>query len=436
MALESVKELFDFIQSSPSCYHVIDTIKRTLNAEGFIELSEQEEWNLEEGKNYYVTRNLSSIAAFKVPSKDFKSFQIIASHSDSPSFKIKSNPEKAVDDKYVVLNTERYGGMIYSTWLDRPLSVAGRVMVKTEKGIETRLVNVDRDLLVIPNLCIHLDKEGNKNKNYNPQLHLLPMYSGADGKGSFDKIIAEACGEKAEDIISSDLFLYNRMAPSIWGANNEYFSCSKIDDLACVFTSLKAFTAGSHKESVSVYAVFDNEEVGSGTKQGADSTFLEDILYRINMGLGRNKEKLYTAVASSFLLSADNDHALHPNYADMADPTNHVIMNEGIVLKHSARQDYTTDAVSCALFETICKGVDVPCQKLVNRSDMSGGSTLGNISNAHVSVNAADIGLGQLAMHSSYETAGVADVDYMIKGMTAFYNSAIIAVKDGSYEIH
>ena len=418
MALEHVQELFDFIQQSPSCFHVIENVKKQLTEQGFEELCENKNWQIKEGGKYFVTRNLSSVIAFKVPTKDFKSFHIVASHSDSPTFKIKDHPEQMVKGKYVQLNTERYGGMIYSTWFDRPLSIAGRALVKTETGVATKLLNIDRDLLVIPNLAVH-----------------LPLYGDAASKDTFNKLVAEACGTAEENIISTDLFLYNRTAPTVWGAHNEYMSCAKLDDLECAFSSLKAFLKGENSQSISVCAIFDNEEVGSSTKQGANSTFMYDILHRINENLGRTEEQYHTAVASSFMLSADNAHALHPNHPAISDPTNPVYLNEGIVIKHNANQKYTTDAVSSAIFQKMCEEKNVPYQHFVNRSDVAGGSTLGNIANTHVSLNTVDIGMAQLAMHSSYETAGVLDLDYMIAGMEAFYNSAVVAQCDGAYDI-
>lgn len=435
MALEHVQELFDFIQQSPSCFHVIENVKKQLTEQGFEELCENKNWQIKEGGKYFVTRNLSSVIAFKVPTKDFKSFHIIASHSDSPTFKIKDHPEQMVKGKYVQLNTERYGGMIYSTWFDRPLSIAGRALVKTETGVATKLLNIDRDLLVIPNLAVHMDRTVNDGMKYNPQVNLLPLYGDAASKDTFNKLVAEACGTAEENIISTDLFLYNRTAPTVWGAHNEYMSCAKLDDLECAFSSLKAFLKGENSQSVSVCAIFDNEEVGSSTKQGANSTFMYDILHRINENLGRTEEQYHTAVASSFMLSADNAHALHPNHPAISDPTNPVYLNEGIVIKHNANQKYTTDAVSSAIFQKMCEEKNVPYQHFVNRSDVAGGSTLGNIANTHVSLNTVDIGMAQLAMHSSYETAGVLDLDYMIAGMEAFYNSAVVAQCDGAYDI-
>lgn len=435
MALEHVQELFDFIQQSPSCFHVIENVKKQLTEQGFEELCENKNWQIKEGGKYFVTRNLSSVIAFKVPTKNFKSFHIVASHSDSPTFKIKDHPEQVVKGKYVQLNTERYGGMIYSTWFDRPLSIAGRALVKTETGVATKLLNIDRDLLVIPNLAVHMDRTVNDGMKYNPQVNLLPLYGDAASKDTFNKLVAEACGTAEENIISTDLFLYNRTAPTVWGAHNEYMSCAKLDDLECAFSSLKAFLKGENSQSVSVCAIFDNEEVGSSTKQGANSTFMYDVLHRINENLERTEEQYHTAVASSFMLSADNAHALHPNHPAISDPTNPVYLNEGIVIKHNANQKYTTDAVSSAIFQKMCEEKNVPYQHFVNRSDVAGGSTLGNIANTHVSLNTVDIGMAQLAMHSSYETAGVLDLDYMIAGMEAFYNSAVVAQCDGAYDI-
>lgn len=435
MALEHVQELFDFIQQSPSCFHVIENVKKQLTEQGFEELCENKNWQIKEGGKYFVTRNLSSVIAFKVPTKDFKSFHIVASHSDSPTFKIKDHPEQMVKGKYVQLNTERYGGMIYSTWFDRPLSIAGRALVKTETGVATKLLNIDRDLLVIPNLAVHMDRTVNDGMKYNPQVNLLPLYGDAASKDTFNKLVAEACGTAEENIISTDLFLYNRTAPTVWGAHNEYMSCAKLDDLECAFSSLKAFLKGENSQSISVCAIFDNEEVGSSTKQGANSTFMYDILHRINENLRRTEEQYHTAVASSFMLSADNAHALHPNHPAISDPTNPVYLNEGIVIKHNANQKYTTDAVSSAIFQKMCEEKNVPYQHFVNRSDVAGGSTLGNIANTHVSLNTVDIGMAQLAMHSSYETAGVLDLDYMIAGMEAFYNSAVVAQCDGAYDV-
>jgi len=421
------KELLNFIEKCPSCFHAIKTIKEELNENGFEELVESKKWNIQKGKKYYVTRNSSSIIAFKIGEElDNYSFNIIASHSDSPTFKIKENFEIEANKKYVQLNTEKYGGMIYATWMDRPLSVAGRVIVKNENNFETKLVNIDKDLVLIPNVAIHMNKEVNTGMKYNEQTDMLPLYGTFEnGKDNFMDITAEYASVEKENILSADLFLYNRMKPTIWGSKDEFISSPKLDDLQCAFSSLRAFLNGSNTKSINVYCCFDNEEVGSGTKQGAASTFLEDVLSRINENIGKNREEYLCALASSLMLSADNAHAVHPNHPELSDPTNRVYMNEGIVIKYNANQKYTTDAVSAALFKSYCKSADVPFQNYTNRSDMPGGSTLGNIASSQISISMVDIGLAQLSMHSSYETAGIKDTYYMIKVMNEFYNSHI-----------
>lgn len=427
MYKEISKEMLEFIKKSPSVFHAVEAIKNELSKNGFIELLESEKWKLEKGKKYYVTRNYSSIIAFDIGESvdDEYSFNIVASHSDSPCFKIKDNYKIESNNKYLQLNTEKYGGLIYSTWFDRPLSVAGRIIIKNEKGIETRLVNIDRDLVIIPNVAIHMNKEVNSAMKYNEQVDLLPLFGSLkEAKDNFMDIISEYSNVEKESIISTDLYLYNRMMPSIWGSSEEYISSAKLDNLQCAFATLKGFIKGTNKKSINVYCCFDNEEVGSGTKQGAASTFLEDVLKRINLNLGKSKEDYHCALASSFMISADNAHAVHPNHPEKSDPTNRVYMNEGIVIKHNASQKYTTDAISSALFQSLCEATNVPFQHYSNRSDMPGGSTLGNIASLNVSINTVDIGLAQLAMHSSYETAGIQDTYYLIKVMEEFFNSS------------
>ena len=330
---------------------------------------------------------------------------------------------------------EKYGGMIMSPWFDRPLSIAGRLVVEEDGRLVSKLVNIDRDLVMIPNLAIHMNRQVNDGYKYNAQKDTLPIFGSLEAKGSFMTLMAEAAGVKAEDILGHDLFLYSRDKGTIWGADEAYLSCGRLDDLQCAFSSIKGLLAGGHPSCVSVAAVFDNEEVGSGTKQGADSTFLEDTLRRINRSLGRSEDQYLMALASSFMVSADNAHAVHPNYGEFADPTNRPAMNEGIVIKYNANQKYTTDAVSAAIFRAICKKAGVPCQTFANRSDMAGGSTLGNISNAHVALNTVDIGLPQLAMHSPYETAGVKDTCYLIQAAKTFFNTCLKAEGKGCYRV-
>lgn len=421
MYQETAKELIKFIEKSPTCFHAVATMKEILKKEGYIELREADKWEVKKGGNYYVTRNDSSIIAFSVPKDEIKGFRIMASHSDSPSFKIKENPEMTVDNKYVKLNVERYGGMICAPWFDRPLSVAGRVIVKEDGKLITKLVNVDKDLLMIPNLAIHMNREVNDGYKYNAQKDLLPLFGDIAAKDTFMKTIAKAADVKEESILGHDLFLYNREKGSVWGANEEYVSIGRLDDLQCAFSSLKGFLSGEKKEYIAVHCVLDNEEVGSGTKQGAASTFLYDVLVRANQALGQDYENYLRFLANSFMVSADNAHAVHPNYTEKADPVNRPYLNEGIVIKYSANQKYCTDGVSAAMFKDLCKQADVPFQIFTNRSDILGGSTLGNISNTKVALNAVDIGLPQLAMHSPYETVGVKDTEYLIKAATKLF---------------
>ena len=415
-------KMLDFIDASPTCFHVVDNLKKELVKNGYVELSEKEEWNLKAKGKYFVTRNDSSIISFRIPKKDFKGFYMIASHSDSPSFKIKENPEMEAAGAYVKLNVERYGGMLCAPWFDRSLSVAGRVFVKGKKGIESRLVNVDRDLVMLPSLAIHMNREANDGYKYNAQTDMLPIFGDEASKDSFFDVIAKSAGVKKDDILSHDLFLYNRVKWTTWGANNEYISCSRLDDQECVYSSFDGFLKGKEKENVPVHCVFDNEEVGSGTKQGAASTFLKATLVRINECLGRTTEQYYTALANSFMVSADNAHAVHPNHIEKADPVNRPVMNKGIVIKYNANQKYTTDAFSAAFFKNVCEKAKVPYQTFTNRSDTVGGSTLGNISTTQVAVDTVDIGLAQLAMHSPYESAGAKDPEYLAKASKEFYS--------------
>ena len=456
---DTVQKLFTFIEESPSQYHAVDTMRKHLEAAGYEQLLESGAWKLKSGGKYYVIRSGSSLIAFRIPAQDSQNycgFQIVASHSDSPSFKIETNPEMNVEEHYVKLNVEKYGGMLCAPWFDRPLSVAGRLIVKENNRLVTKLVNVDRDLVMIPNLAIHMNREANKGYDYNIQKDMLPLYGCGEAKGKFMKQIAEAANVEEDAILASDLFLYNRMKGSIWGACKEFISSPKLDDLQCAFSSLEAFLKSEEPlpsenvqankqgeairknvingKSIPVHCVFDNEEVGSGTKQGAASTFLADTLIRINHAMGRDEAGYRQSIANSFMLSADNAHGVHPNHTDKACPTNRPYPGNGVVIKYSANQKYTTDAISAAVFEEICNRANVPYQIYVNRSDILGGSTLGNISTTQVPVNTVDIGLAQLAMHSPYETGSVKDTDYMIQAMKTFFEASVRQTEDG-YEI-
>lgn len=415
------KQLFSFIEKGKSPFHVVENIKHILLERGFISLREQDLWNLEAGRGYFVTRNGSSILAFYIPKADFEGFQIIASHSDSPTFRIKDHGELTVENSYVKLNVEKYGGMLLAPWFDRPLSIAGRVMVKRGDFIQQKLIDFDRDLVLIPNLAIHMNREVNTGHEYKIQSELLPLL-GQGSKGlSLKAMIANELGVKENDILSQELSLYLRQKASIWGANREFISSTKLDDLQCAFSSIKAFLAGRNANFVTMCAIFDNEEVGSGTKQGAASTFLKDTLKRINACFFGGIQEYQMRIAKSFLLSADNGHAVHPNYQAKADPSNRPLLNGGVLIKHSANQKYTTDAFSAGIVRMICQKAGVPYQDYFNHSDVLGGSTLGNISSQQVPIHSADIGVAQLAMHSPYETGGAKDTFYLEKFMETFY---------------
>lgn len=419
------KEMLEFIEKSPTAFQTVANLKEVFARLGFWELKETEKWDLEPGQGYYVTRNDSSLIAFRTPNTDMpKGFHISAAHADSPAFKIKESPEMAVEAVYLKLNTEKYGGMILSTWLDRPLSVAGRVIVKGKTGMETRLVNVEKDLMVIPNVAIHMNRDMNKGIEYNPQIDMLPLYGecGNGKKGSvLLKRVAKAVGVKQEDIIGHDLYLYVRDKGRIFGEGGEFVLSPRLDDLQCVYASAKGFAESTPSNYINVCAVFDNEEMGSGTKQGADSTFLEDTLWRIGEGMKLDWGGYLRLIADSFLISADNAHAVHPNHPEKADPTNRPYLNRGPVIKFHGSQRYCTDAVSAAKMRSICERAKVPCQTYANRSDIAGGGTLGNISTSHVSVSSVDIGLPQLAMHSAVETAGTKDTKYAVDAFKVFF---------------
>lgn len=421
MYKKTAKKLLKFIQKSPTAFQAVEEMSQRLQKEGFKELKEEKHWDLKAGGNYFVTRNHSAVIAFSIPKKPAWKFHIMASHSDSPALKIKENPEMEVEKAYIKLNVERYGGMLLAPWFDRPLSVAGRLIVRKNGEIQEKLVAVDKDLLVIPNLAIHMNREVNDGYKYNVQKDMLPLYSDYDGKGSFMKLMAAEADVAEEDILGHDLFLYDRTPGTVWGANEEFISAPRLDDIQCAFASLEGFLRGERKESIAVHCVLDNEEVGSTTKQGAASTFLKDTLMRINMGFGRTQEEYLMTLADSFMVSADNAHALHPNHTDKTDPVNRPVLNGGIVIKYNANQKYCTDGVSAAIFKDICDRAEVPYQTFVNRSDMAGGSTLGNISNTQVPVKTVDIGLAQLAMHSVYETTGAKDTESLAKAAAVLF---------------
>ena len=426
---------FTFIDHGVSPFHVVAQSVEELRQQGFVPLEESDKWEIVPGGKYFVTRNQSSIVAFAVPTESPKQYHIVASHSDSPTFCIKKHTVSCKG--YGKAEVEGYGGMIHSSWLDRPLSLAGRVLVKTAEGIESRLVNVDRDLFVIPNLSIHFNREINKGYSYNPQVDLQPI-CGEEG-ADFSQILEElACLKEGEEIVDDDLVLAVRQKATSVGVNQEFFMAPRIDDLGCAYTSLEAFLRSAKKvqeHNFNAWCVLDNEEVGSGTRQGALSNFVPDVLTRVEHCLGLDFEQARQLRSRSLLVSADNAHATHPNLPEKSDMQFPIYLNKGIVVKYNASQKYTTTGMTAAVFEQICQQAGVEVQHFANRADAPGGSTLGNLLSQQFSVPMLDIGLPQLAMHSAVETAGTKDIQAMCLALTAFYDSNVSMKKDGTWKI-
>ncbi len=428
--IESSKKLIDFLDSNPSPFHAVTALTKIYEDAGFIRLNENERYKIAPGKSYFVTRNHSSIIAFRIPNKEYNAFNIMATHSDSPTFKIKANAEIEAEKSFIKLNIEKYGGMLMAPWFDRPLGIAGRVLVKNGSKIKEMLLHIDRNIVMIPSLAIHMNREANEGYKYNAQVDLLPVFAEIDSKISLNDILAMELKIDKNDILDTDLFLTNRVKGGTWGADNEFIAAGRLDDLQCAYSGAVSLTDSENDNAVIVNAIFDNEEVGSTTKQGAASTFLRDTLMRINMALGFDDEKYLMAIAKSFMVSADNAHGVHPNYGEKADPVNRPKLNGGIVIKYSANQKYTTDAVSAAIFKAICERAEVPTQIFTNRSDVTGGSTLGNISNTQVSLKTVDIGLAQWAMHSPYESAGIKDTYYLQRAVKEFFETDVDSMLD------
>ena len=425
----AINALINFIEKSPTAFHAVASCAAILEENGYEHLCEQDEWNLQAGKGYYLTRNQSSVIAFRIPKEKPRNFLIAASHTDSPMFKIKNEALSLAFDKYLRLNVEPYGGTIFSTWLDRPLSLAGRVIVSNGEKIEARLINFERDLLVIPNVAIHMQRGINSGHSYNPAIDLLPLLS-QDVKADFGAFLAAEAGCKKEEIRGYDLYVYNRTAATRIGMDGEFFSAPRIDNLMSVFGTLEGFVNSENADSVNLFYAADNEETGSSTKQGAGSVFLSDVIDRICESMDIDRRR---ALASSMLLSADNAHAKHPNHPELSDAKNVPHMNGGVVIKSNAAQKYTTDGISASILKEICANAGVPTQEYANRSDMPGGSTLGSIATTLTPMLSVDIGMAQLAMHSAYETAGAFDIDHLIGATKAFYSTALTVLGDGQY---
>ena len=425
----------DFIKDTPTAFHAAAKSANILKGNGFKELSEAEEWVLERGGKYFFTRNNSSVYAFTLPG-DLKelSFNITAAHLDSPTFKLK--PNFTLDlGKYIKLNTEVYGGPIFMSWLDRPLNIAGRVLVMEDGKIKTKLLSFNRAMCMIPNCSIHYNRELNKGYAFNPQNEMLPILTDDKENADLLALVANELNVKKEDIVSYDLCLALLDRGMLVGPKKEFVMAPQIDNLECSYALLSALLAATPaKGTVNVMCLFDNEEIGSGTRQGAASMVLSDLLERITISLGLSREEYKRSLASSYIISADNAQGYHPSYAGKYDPTNACYMNQGIVIKNAARGSYTTDALSCALFKKICDRAGAKYQFNTNRSDVPGGSTLGAISQSKVSIPSVDIGLAQVAMHSSYETAGSKDLLDLVKAITEFYHTHIHIPNDGTIE--
>ncbi|SFM11474.1 M18 family aminopeptidase [Pelosinus propionicus] len=427
--LEFAQELIEFIYESPTAFHAVETVKKRLLQCGFIEIQEEETWNLKKGGKYFVTKNDSAIAAFVLGmgNPEEWGFKIIGAHTDSPTFRIKPAPEMISEGNYVRLNTEVYGGPILSTWLDRPLSAAGRITVRSENILypETKFVNIKRPILIIPNLAIHMNREVNKGIELNPQKDTLPLLSHINESLEAGNYLLNEIAKELEvdlsSIIDFDLYLYEYEKGSIIGLASEFISSGRLDDLAMVHAGMEALLRVDAVQATNILIAFDNEEIGSRTKQGGDSPFLASVLERILISQEKGREEFFRSLAKSFMISADLAHAVHPNIGEKHDPVNRPILNKGPVIKISAKQSYTTDSNSDAVYEEICKQAGVPVQKFVNRSDLAGGSTIGPISSSHLAIRSVDMGTPILAMHSIRELGGVLDHTYVTASFEEFY---------------
>lgn len=420
--------MLEFISSCPSMFHTAHEVARRLDEAGFTRLHEGDAWDVRPGSCCYVVRNGSSVVAFKVgeraASPEGLHFQLTAAHGDSPTFKVKSVPVVEGPEGALCLDTEPYGGMIDYSWFDRPLSLAGRVLVQRDDKVESRLVSLEQPIAMIPSLAIHLDRGVNDGFAPNRATDLCPMVSaGRMDAAGLEALVADAAGARPEEVLARDLFLVNLQKGCVWGAAQEFVSAPRLDDLMCVFASLEAFLAARNPGSVNVFCCFDNEEVGSNTKQGAMSTLLRDVLVRTVEALGMGAAEYRRALAKSMLVSCDNAHAVHPNHPEKHDQKNRCRLNGGLAVKEAANQHYCTDAFSRAAFVAVCRRAGVPLQTFANRSDMAGGSTLGNLSNIQASMHAVDVGCPQLAMHSAYETAGTRDVGLATRALQAFFEA-------------
>ena len=424
------REVIEFIDESPSTYHVVKNCSDILDENGFERIMPREKWEIKKGGKYFLKKSSSTIIAFTV-GEDFdvkNGFKIFGAHTDSPCFRIKPSPE-IVTENVVRLNTEVYGGPILSTWFDRPLSIAGRVIVKGENSFFPRTVKIkiDEPLLTIPNLAIHQNREVNNGVKIDKQNDVLPVISlinkNFEREGYLERIILEKTGIKKEDIIDFDLYLYATEKGCLLGANEEFMSSPKIDNLASVYTGLIGLLeAEENQDRINIFVAFDNEEIGSATKQGADSNYLLNTLERISLALGLSRGDFLQMLESSYILSADAAHAAHPAHLGKTDPTNRGKINEGISIKISAKQKYTSDGYSIAVIKQLIEGTEIQIQPFVNESNELGGSTIGPISSTHLDIDGVDLGVPMLAMHSVRELCGIFDVFYLKKLAKEFFS--------------
>jgi len=427
--LDFAKELIDFIYDSPTAFHAVLSTQKILDDNGFLELKEEDRWKLQKGGKYYLTKNHSALTAFVVGTGEAyeDGFKITGVHTDSPTFRIKPAAEITAENYYIKLDTETYGVPILNTWLDRPLSVAGRVSIRSNDIFKpiTKLVNIKKPILIIPNLAIHMNRKVNDGVELNKQKDMLPLIALINERLEKDNYLLNAiAGEikvEPSDIIDFDLFLYEFEKGTIMGLSDEFISSGRLDDLAMVHACTTALIRAEVSKSTNVMVCFDNEEVGSATKQGADSQLLSDILERIVMSMGGDREDFFRSISKSFMISADLAHAIHPNVGEKHDPKNKPLINKGPVIKISANMRYTTDSNSSAVYAGLCKRAGVPVQWFVNRSDEPGGMTLGPISASHLHIRSVDIGTPILAMHSVRELGGVLDHTYVTKSFEEFY---------------
>ena len=423
-------ELIDFLYNSPTAYHAASSVKDMLDNDGFTELFEKDSWSLEKGKKYYLVKNDSAVIAFKVGNGDIEKdgFRIIGSHTDAPGFKIKPNAEMKSEDHYVRLNTEVYGGPILYTWFDRPLGIAGRVILKGKSPLkpEVRLVNVNKPVLIIPSLAIHMNRSVNDGYAFNKQKDTLPLVGFVNEKlekeGYLISLLTKELGVNKEDILDFDLFLYEYEKGCIMGINDEFISSGKLDDQWMVFAGVKALMNSTDIDSTKVMICIDNEEIGSLTAQGAQSNFIRRTLERISIALSKNTEEFFRALSNSLMISADLAHAVHPNLPEKHDPSNRPVLGNGPVLKIAASGSYSTEGVAAGVFESVCKEANVPMQKFVNRSDVRGGTTIGPMSAADLCIPVVDMGAPILGMHSVRELATVKDNFYTIEAFTKFFS--------------